>query len=131
MWVRLRLRVRVRDRVRVRARARVRLRLRLGLKVIEEDVARLLVEALRVVVCLAPALEEKRTRALRPVCNSGLARGGNSGLAARGAPRLGKSGVEAIDTRSEHGQGPRPQARHLTRRRVHGTVVGCVVHVPG
>ena len=43
-----------------------------------------------------------------------------SGLAARSAPRLGKSGVEAIDTRSEHGQGPRPQARHLTRGEIKG-----------
>ena len=85
-------------------------------EVIEEDVARLLVEALRVVVRLPPALEEKRTRALRPVRNGGLAGGRNSGLAARSAPRLGEAGVEAIDTRSEQGQGARPQTRHLTRQ---------------
>ena len=119
----------VRVRARVRVRVRVRLRLRLRLRVIEADVGRLLVEALRVVVCLAPALEEQRTRggnsglrtrALLPVCNRGLARGGNSGLAPRSARRLGKSGVEAIDTRAEHGEGPRAQARHLTRGEING-----------
>ena len=41
------------------------------------------------------------------------------------APRLGKSGVETIDTRAEHGQGPRPQARHLTRGEIKGDEGRC------